>query len=185
MKMALLIIDVQNAFNDPSWGHRNNLQAEENIKALLDQWRSQGDEVIFIQHISENPHSLFYHSGAGSKIKDIVKPQENEKIIKKQVNSAFIGTDLEKHLHDCHVEKVIVTGLTTPHCVSTSVRMSSNLGFETILISDASAAFGLYDHNGQYIDATTVHDITIGTIHKEFAAVFSTDQFLTELKHGL
>ncbi|WP_421383386.1 cysteine hydrolase family protein [Bacillus salacetis] len=184
MNKALLIIDVQNAFNDPSWGHRNNPHAEENIKKLLDQWRNQGDEVIFIQHVSQKPQSLFYHAEAGSTIKDIVKPLKNEKIIQKQVNSAFIGTDLEKHLHDRGVGKVIITGLTTPHCVSTSVRMSANLGFETILISDATAAFGLYDHTGNYIDAQTVYDVSIGTLHKEFATIFSTEEFLSNGKHG-
>ena len=40
--LALLIIDVQNAIDDPSWGQRNNLQAEHNIGQLLTAWRTNG-----------------------------------------------------------------------------------------------------------------------------------------------
>jgi nicotinamidase-related amidase len=75
-------------------------------------------------------------------------------------------------------KKSYITGLTTPHCVSPSVRMSSNLEFETVLISDTTAAFGLEDQNGNYLDAQTVHDVSLGTIHGEFAAIMSINEFL-------
>ncbi len=181
MNKALMIIDVQNAFNNPKWGLRNNPNAEENIKTLLSHWRNQQEEVIFIKHVSQEPSSLFYHLSPSSDIKSIVKPQANEKIISKEVNSAFIGTDLEGYLRDRGIKKVIVTGLTTPHCVSTSVRMSSNLGFETVVLSDATAAFGLEDQNGNYIDSETVHDLSLATVHGEFAAILSTNEFLMDL----
>ena len=42
---ALLIIDVQKAIDHPSWGRRNNPQAEENISRLLSTWRRTGRPV--------------------------------------------------------------------------------------------------------------------------------------------
>ncbi len=36
---ALIIIDVQKAFDDKKWGERNNLNAEENISKILTLWR--------------------------------------------------------------------------------------------------------------------------------------------------
>ncbi|WP_183186860.1 cysteine hydrolase family protein [Anoxybacteroides rupiense] len=49
-------------------------------------------------------------------------------IIQKNGNSAFIGTKPEQYLKDHDINHVVITGLTTPHCVSTTARMSNNLG---------------------------------------------------------
>ena len=175
---ALLIVDVQKAFEDEKWGERNNLQAEANIRKLLDAWRANGDRVIYIQHRSDDPASVFYHDQKGYEIKDIVKPEAGEVIFTKEVNSAFIGTNLESYLLDHHLSEVVITGLTTPHCVSTTTRMSGNLGFNTYLISDATAAYGLTDQNGRYHDPELVHTLTLATLHEEFATVLTTEELL-------
>ncbi|CDQ21242.1 Nicotinamidase-related amidase [Halobacillus karajensis] len=162
-------------------GGRNNLNAEENIRKMLDIWRDKGWEVIHIQHKSEKPSSVFYYNGEGFPIKDILAPLNHEKVITKTVNSAFIGTNLNEHLKSIHTDKVIIAGLTTPHCVSTTTRMSGNLGYDTYLLSDATAAFGMKDHNENYIDAQTIHDVSLATIHKEFATVLNTQQFIKSI----
>ncbi|MGG3914402.1 cysteine hydrolase family protein [Rossellomorea vietnamensis] len=177
MKRALLIIDVQKTFTHPQWGKRNNPNAEENIKQLLDECRKKGEEIIFIKHVSKNPLSGFHPNHEGSAIKGIVKPLETEMIITKEVNSAFIGTSLENHLHEKGIKEVVITGLTTPHCVSTTTRMSGNLGFTTYLIEDATAAFGIH-YKGTFIDAGTVHTASLATLHNEFATVMTTKEYL-------
>ena len=50
-------------------------------------------------------------------IKPIVAPWDDETLLQKSANSAFIGTSLEQMLHERGIETVILTGLTTPHCV--------------------------------------------------------------------
>ena len=70
-----------------------------------------------------------------------VLPQENEPIITKSVNSAFIGTNLKEQLDGLGITTLVIVGLTSNHCVSTTVRMSGNFGYETYLISDATATF--------------------------------------------
>ncbi len=141
-------------------------------------WRKNNHEVIFIQHTSKNHDSVFHPENEGFLIKEIVRPREDERVITKEVNSAFIGTNLEEHLINQKVKEIVITGLTTPHCVSTTTRMSGNLGYKTYLISDATAAFGVYDNNKQYFDAQTVHDISLATIHNEFATVLSTEEYI-------
>ena len=181
MKKALIIIDVQNAFDDQKWGERNNPNAEENICELLILWREMGWQVIHIQHLSDQLHSVFHPKNDGFLIKELVRPQDDEVVLTKKVNSAFIGTNLEEFLRSNEIGTVVITGLTTPHCVSTTTRMSGNLGFHTYLLSDATAAFGMRDQNDQYYDAETIHTISLATLHEEFATVITTEQLINKL----
>ena len=116
----------------------------------------------------------------GFAIKERVEPIEDEVSITKKVNSSFIGTNLEGLLKVNEISTVVITGLTTPHCVSTTTRMSGNLGFNTYLISDATAAFGLKDQNGRYYDAETIHNISLATLHDEFATILNTEQLVND-----
>ncbi|MEK5040266.1 cysteine hydrolase family protein [Sporosarcina sp. FSL K6-3457] len=180
--MALVIIDVQKAFVDNKWGERNNPQAEDNISKLLTLWREKGWKVIHIQHMSDNPSSSFYPKNEGFAIKELVAPVDEEIVITKKVNSSFIGTNLERVLQENGITTVVIAGLTTPHCVSTTTRMSGNLGFDTYLISDATAAFGLEDQNGTYYGAETLHAISLATLHEEFATILTTEQLVTKVQ---
>ncbi|AXI07984.1 cysteine hydrolase [Oceanobacillus zhaokaii] len=179
---ALLIIDVQKAFDDKEWGERNNLMAEENISRILTMWREKGWQVVHIQHKSDNPDSFFHPRNEGFTIKELVKPIKGETVITKKVNSSFIGTNLEAFLKSNGITTVVITGLTTPHCVSTTTRMSGNLGFNTYLISDATAAFGLNGQNNNYYDAETIHNISLATLNEEFATILTTEQLMNELQ---
>ncbi|MBT2618874.1 MULTISPECIES: cysteine hydrolase family protein [unclassified Bacillus (in: firmicutes)] len=180
-KIALIIVDVQKAFEDKKWGERNNLSAEENIRKILALWREWGCQVIHIQHMSDDPSSLFYPKNEGFAIKELVEPLKEEVIITKKVNSSFIGTKLEEFLKLNGITTVIITGFTTPHCVSTTTRMSGNLGFNTYLISDATAAFGIKDQNDKYYDAETIHKISLATLNDEFATILTTEQLINEV----
>jgi nicotinamidase-related amidase len=176
---ALLILDVQKGFEDPSWGRRNNQDAELNILKLLTEWRARGWEIIYSQHLSLLPKSpLHYQNKVGTEFKEIIKPLPQEVIFQKNVNSAFIGTKLETHLRDKLITSVVVTGLSTQHCVSTTTRMSKNLGFETFLVEDATAAFEITDHMGTTFAPEEVHEHEIAALHKEFATIVKTEEVL-------
>lgn len=135
---ALIIIDVQKGFDDPTWGKRNHPHAEERMADLLKAWRNQNRPVIHVQHLSRNQNSPLWPGQSGCEIKNIVKPAENEPIFQKQVNSAFIGTELETYLKENQIHTVVIVGLTTDHCVSTTTRMAGNLGFQTYIVEDAT-----------------------------------------------
>ncbi|WP_336146002.1 cysteine hydrolase family protein [Enterococcus faecalis] len=180
-KKALIIIDVQKAFDDERWGQRNNLNAEENISKILNTWRAKNWPVIYIKHMSDNPSSLFYPEHEGFEIKRIVDPKNDDIIITKKVNSSFIGTNLEEVLRTNNITTVVITGLTTPHCVSTTTRMSGNLGFKTYLVSDGTAAFGMKDHHHNYHSAETIHELSLATLHEEFAEILSTEELINEI----
>ncbi|HRK89637.1 MAG TPA: cysteine hydrolase family protein [Anaerolineales bacterium] len=176
---ALIIIDVQKGFDEPVWGERNNPQAEDNITRLLEAWRKHGRPVFHVQHMSFSPTSPLNPNHPGNAIKDALQPRAGEPLIQKHVNSAFIGTDLEQQLREIGCNSLVIVGLTTPHCVSTTTRMAGNLGFETYLVSDATAAFELTGHNGCRYSAQEIHDVTLATLNGEFATVLETTSLLT------
>lgn len=140
-KTVLLLIDVQKGFDDPLWGERNNPQAEENIARLLEHWRKTGRPVFHVQHLSRLPLSPLNPGHPGHELKDMAKPAEGEPLFQKHVNSAFIGTKLEEKLHEVGCEALIITGLTTPHCVSTTARMAGNLGFQNFCCLGCNRGF--------------------------------------------
>jgi nicotinamidase-related amidase len=175
---ALVIIDVQKGFDDASWGRRNNPDAEEKMAALLAAWRRTGRPVFHVQHLSESESCPLHSGSPGSAIKEIVRPLENEQVFQKRVNSAFIGTQLERTLRERGLRSLVMVGLTTPHCVSTSARMAANLGFEVTLAGDAIAAFELTGPDGKRYTAEEIHDVSLATLHEEFATVVDSKSLL-------
>ncbi|NJP37562.1 cysteine hydrolase family protein [Alkalicoccus luteus] len=178
---ALMLVDAQCAFHDESWGKRNNHHAEDNMRTLLAVWRDMARPVIHVHHTSESPDSLFYVHGEGVTVQEGLEPQENETVFQKTVNSAFIGTDLERWLRANGIGTVVIAGLTTQHCISTTARMSGNLGFHTYVVSDATAAFELRGADGTLYDPHTVHTVSLATLHHEFARVITTEELLTNV----
>lgn len=178
---ALILVDVQQGFSETDYfgGNRNNPDAEANIKKILDAWRSQNRPIFHIKHNSTEPNSPLRPNQAGNDIQPAVAPQGDEPLIGKTVNSAFIGTDLEQRLQDAGIEQVVIVGLTTNHCVSTTTRMSGNLGFDTILIDDATATFDRTGVDGTVYPAQLIHDTAIANLHDEFATILTTDAVLS------
>jgi nicotinamidase-related amidase len=97
----------------------------------------------------------------------------------RRVNNCFIGTSLEAELRAaCHGTLVIV-GLTTNHCVSTTARMAANLGFDTWVVSDATATFDRVGPDGLRYPAEQIHAIALSDLHGEFATVVDTESLLS------
>jgi len=178
-RVTLVVVDVQAGFDDPIWGHRNNPQAEQNIAQLISHWRKRNRPVIHVQHCSVLPGSPLRPEREGCKFKPEATPIAGEPVFQKTVNSAFIGTELEAFLRSKKIEEVLVVGLTTNHCISTTVRMASNLGFKTFLSADATATFDRVGHDGKHYSAEELHAVTLASLHNEFATVLNTDALLT------
>jgi nicotinamidase-related amidase len=176
---ALIIIDVQEGLDHPRYGERNNPDAEANMRRLLDAWRKFGRPIFHIQHMSTEPTSMLRPELPGNAIKAIVAPQNDEPVIQKNVNSAFIGTDLEDRLRAAGIETVVMAGLTTNHCVSTSVRMAANLGFKTYVVADATAAHAGTGYDGKNFSAEEMHISALASLHGEFATVVETEKLLS------
>jgi nicotinamidase-related amidase len=98
------------------------------------------------------------------------------------VNSGFIGTDLEPYLRANGIDNLVIVGLTTDHCVSTTARMAGNLGFTVTLVEDATATFERNGPDGIHYSADLMHRAALASLHGEFATVRSARDVLAEAR---
>jgi len=180
MTRALLLIDIQTGFDHPIWGARNNPGAEARARDLLTHARAQDWAIYHIRHVSVEMGSPL--SGSGTAFKAEVTPISGEPILEKSVNSAFIGTDLERRLRQAGTGELTLCGLTTPHCASTTTRMAANLGFNVTLAHDACAAFsGNADaswYDGPAMNPEQIHISALNHLHGEFANIQATGDII-------
>jgi nicotinamidase-related amidase len=170
---ALIVVDVQRAFDEweAAGRRRNNPQALARIADLLGAFRDRGAPIFHIRHQGTRPNSSFLPDGSGYPVKDEAREIEDEPVIVKRVNSAFIGTDLEARLRAAGIETLVICGATTNHCVETTTRMAGNLGFDTRLVRDATWTFDRVGPDGDVHSAEEIHAMTLANLNGEFARI--------------
>ena len=181
---ALILVDVQKAFLEKDYPgiNRNNHDAEFICGNILSKWRELKLPIIHVRHSSTNPDSKLHKSKPGFEFNDYVKPLDNEVVITKKVNSAFIGTKLDNILYNMNIKTLVFVGMTTNHCISSTVRMSGNLGFETYLISDSTACYDTMGMDGKMIDCNIIYESSLANLSEEFATIINSNKLFSLLK---
>ena len=181
-RTVLIPIDMQQAFDLPA----SSVPAmEANGLRLLSAWRATGLALIHVRHDSVKPGSPFTPGLQGNALRPGFEPQGNEPLVTKSVNAAFIGTDLDLRLRRLGVEHVVLFGLTTDMCVSTTARVAANLGYRVTVVGDATACFDLVGPDGHMVPAADIHRAHLATLHAEFAQVVTTDEAVSALAASL
>ncbi|HEV7671505.1 MAG TPA: cysteine hydrolase family protein [Thermoanaerobaculia bacterium] len=179
---TLLVVDLQLGFDEPRWGRRNNPSLEQRTSDLVHAWRTAGRPVVHVKHMSTDPLSPLRPGQRGNEFKPETAPVAGEAVIEKRVNSSFIGTSLEDDLRHARCRGLVIVGLTTNHCISTTARMAGNLGFATWVVSDATAMFDRVGPDGVRHLAEQVHAMALSDLHGEFATVVDTAAVIAALQ---
>ncbi len=149
---ALLVIDMQNYFLDPS-SHafvESGRAMLPNISALVTHFRKAGRPVIFTYFAVKEgePDPILRWWGESvvdgteeSRLTPELVPQGGELIMRKSSYSSFQGTELEKFLQEKGVQSLVITGVLTNLCCETAAREAFSLGFDVFLPLDAMASF--------------------------------------------
>lgn len=172
---GLVVIDVQEAFDDPRWGRRNNRDADRNIANLVDAFGSSGLPVVLVQHTSGKPGSLFHPDNPGHAFKDYLRICAPDLLVTKSVHSSFHGTpDLHRWFAGSGIGRLVICGITTNHCCETTARVAGDLGYDVIFALDATHTFDRTGPEGLVVTADELARTTATNLDGEFATVVST-----------
>ncbi len=173
---VLVVVDLQQGFDDPTWGRRDNPDCERNIAEFVAVWRERDWPVVFVRHDSQVPGSPLVPGQPGNAFKPLIDG-EPDLLVTKHTNSAFYGAPdlhawLQRHGHDA----VTICGITTNHCCETTARMAGNLGYRTTFVIDATHTFNRRALDGGWIHAEEIARVTAVNLEGEFASVVTTRQ---------
>jgi len=176
----LVILDVQDAIDQPIWDGKNNPDYVKAIQALLKVWRSNGWSVIFIKHDEATPTSTYHTHGPWNDIKEDVFPLPSETVISKHHHSAFAGTHFDSVLRGLGAETFILTGVVVHNSMDATIRAGKPMGYRILVPRDATTAVPVVGISGDIRDAATVFDISSGILDGEYAEVTTTGHLLEQ-----
>lgn len=183
MKPILLIIDMQKAMDHPRFGTRNNPNAENIILSLVNGWRRKDWPIIFIQDCSTDPSSPFYPGQYLHDFKDDLKPSQSERVVQKQHQDAFEGTELKRLLSMHSTGGLVITGCHTQHCVRATTETAIKNGYSVLLVEDAIVASSGTRHENS-LQAEELHASTLKQLKNLGATVCDSSDILADIDHN-
>lgn len=185
MRTALLIVDMQNDFihskNSPVYVPPAKKIIPKIVK-LLTACRKKKIPIIYTvtSHkkdrsdwaLLDKKYNRVYciENTTGAESIPEISPQKKEYIIKKRRYSAFYKTSLKKLLKRLKAKRLIVCGVTTSCCVSSTARDAYFRDYEVIVISDAVSA----THRD-------LHRTALKYFRENIGLVLKTDEFIKHL----
>ncbi|MDU1973305.1 MAG: cysteine hydrolase family protein [Veillonella sp.] len=137
MAQALIVIDIQEGLvKDNPFDTKNFII---NTKAIIQHFRDQNIEVIFIRHSEDE--GLLAMGSDNWQVYHELKPQENEKIFNKYYNSIFKDTELKEYLNRKNITDLTFVGMQVEFCIDTSVKVGFEYGYKITIVEDAISTF--------------------------------------------
>ena len=134
---ALVVIDMQEGlFRGPVSPYRADAVLA-NIRRLIDDARRAEVPVFFIRHTGPDGSPFSAQSPLTHLLLELNVDVEQDSVIIKKYPSCFRDTRLVPQLRERAVKQLVIVGMKSEFCVDTTCRAAPELGFSTVLISDA------------------------------------------------
>ena len=137
MAQALIVIDIQEGLVKENPFDTKNFII--NTKAIIQHFRDQSIEVIFIRHSEDE--GLLATGSDNWQVYHELKPQENEKIFNKYYNSIFKNSGLKEYLDSKSITNLTFVGMQVEFCIDTSVKVGFEYGYKITIVEDAISTF--------------------------------------------
>ncbi|HET9656627.1 MAG TPA: isochorismatase family protein [Kineosporiaceae bacterium] len=137
---ALLVIDVQESFRArDSWRAISNPRIADDVNLLVTAARARGEQVIWVVHAEPGTGGVFDPVSGYVRLIEGLEPAAGEPVLTKVVHNAFTTTNLQLLLTAAGIRRVVVCGIRTEQCCETTARLASDLGYEVVFVTEATA----------------------------------------------
>lgn len=175
---ALVVIDFQNEYFNGKMPIPDGVKALKNTQRLVTFAHQHKMPVFFVRHIGPADGPLFAEGSTYAEFHKDLQPASGDRVITKATPSSFVGTDLDKQLKALGIKKLIVTGLMTHMCVSSTARDAVPLGYEVIIPEDATATRDLATWDNKVVDNATLQRAALAGVADVFAEIKTTQAVL-------
>jgi nicotinamidase-related amidase len=146
---VLLVVDVQVGVMRNAWEASRIIK---NIRIAVEKARNGKVPVIWVQHSDDE---LIYDSSDWQIVPELL-PEEGEKRIYKQYNSAYEQTQLEEILAELGVTHIVLAGAATNWCIRATAYGALERGYDLTLIQDGHTTETIELENGVSIEAANI-----------------------------
>jgi nicotinamidase-related amidase len=167
---VLVMIDLQNEYVAGPIALPDARSAIASAGRLLARARDAGAAIIHIAH-KGRPGGLFDRTAERGAIVSELAPLPGEPVIEKGLPNAFAGTDLQAQLTAIGRKDVVLAGLMTHMCISSTARAGLDLGFRITVDADSCATRDLPDGRGGAVAAATIHEVALVELSDRFAII--------------
>ncbi len=136
--MILLVIDMQKGIVDGELYDYENFM--DRTVRLIDAAREKHVEVIYFKH-DAGPGSGLTDGDEGFEIADEVRPEENEKVFVKTINSCFGNREFREYMETLEDRRLMIIGLQTNYCIDCTVKSAFERGYEVIIPEGTNSTF--------------------------------------------
>lgn len=133
-------------------------------------FRNDGRDRSLVQRKTGWNDILLPRKSYGSQIISELTPKNEDIVVEKTTDSVVNGTSYVQLLHNLGIDTVVVTGVVTDQCVSTSVRDLADHGFNVIVAEDACAAATM-----------KIHQFELGIMNHIYCEVYSTSEIIKKV----
>ena len=134
---ALLVIDVQNWFLEwHPWMTASGEEIVPAIQALLVMARGAGVHIIYIRDLSLDQRG---DNETTLAIPEDIAAEDGDAVFTKTIGDAISNPDLVEHLEMNGIDRLLISGIASDGCVTSTVRSAYRAGYELLIIADAHA----------------------------------------------
>lgn len=184
-RRALIVIDVQNEYvtGDLPIEYPDVQTSLANIGRAIDAAHAAQIPVVVVQNFTPPGAPIFARGSVGAQLHDVVASRKHDHLIEKALPSAFTDTGLADWLAAREIDTLTVVGYMTHNCNASTVVHALHMGLAVEYLHDATGSVP-YENSAGFASAEEIHRVFCVVFQSRFAAVASTQQWITAVQSG-